>query len=583
VTEVDATGKQVPVQSTPGNRAYGRIVMLVDNGVNGDSRVQKTAMSAAAGGWDVILLGRSPTSSGETWKLGLAEVQLLPMPSPLRARRHEFRRRWITGPLAYPPTGIAEHRAQTVRAWQADLTVRRALMKLSDKRPSNWERQSVRIQTSAAAVLKKWVSFRRWQLTTAKRYRGSLRGPSDRAYTWFWRRLSDERSWRRLEPQLWDYELAYGPTVDRLKPDIIYANDFRMLGVGARAKVRARAAKRDVKLVWDVHEYLPGVKPRANNRRWLVANHAHEREYARYADTVITVSDQLAEMLKRDYSLAELPAVVLNTPSAADMSAASSDDAADIRTACELEPHVPLVVYSGAAAEQRGMGVMVEAMPILDNVHVAFVVNAPRGSYLNGLKARARELGAADRLHVLPYVPHSEVVAFLSTATAGVIPIHHWLNHEIQLITKFFEYSHARLPIVVSDVETMAATVRETGQGEAFRVDDVEDYARAVKAVIVDPQHYRDAYDRIDLAAWTWEAQAVNQDRVYRRLAPVSRQPADGATPSSTVSAAPVGAVPISPAPISAVPISPVPISLEATRPEAARPEVGSSEVGSSA
>ena len=358
------------------------------------------------------------------------------------------------------------------------------------------------------------------------------------------------------EPQLWDYELAYGPAVNRLKPDIIYANDFRMLGVGARAKIRARAAKRDVKLVWDVHEYLPGVKPRANNRRWLVANHAHEREYARYADAVITVSDQLAEMLKRDYSLAELPAVVLNTPSAADMSAASSDGAADIRTACGLEPHVPLVVYSGAAAAQRGMGVMVEAMPILDNVHVAFVVNAPSGSYLNSLKARARELGAADRLHVLPYVPHSEVVAFLSTATAGVIPIHHWLNHEIQLITKFFEYC-MRGTIVVSDVETMAATVRETGQGEAFRVDDVEDYVRAVKAVIVDPQHYRDAYDRIDPAAWTWEAQAVNQDRVYRRLAPARRQPADFAAPRPTVSPETTSAAPVSPAPFSAAPISP--------------------------
>jgi glycogen synthase len=36
----------------------GRIVMLVDNGVHGDSRVQKTAAAAAAAGWDVVLLGR---------------------------------------------------------------------------------------------------------------------------------------------------------------------------------------------------------------------------------------------------------------------------------------------------------------------------------------------------------------------------------------------------------------------------------------------------------------------------------------------------------------------------------------------
>jgi glycogen(starch) synthase len=41
--------------------ARGRIVMLVDNGVDGDSRVQKTARSAADHGWDVTLLGVSPT------------------------------------------------------------------------------------------------------------------------------------------------------------------------------------------------------------------------------------------------------------------------------------------------------------------------------------------------------------------------------------------------------------------------------------------------------------------------------------------------------------------------------------------
>ena len=69
-----------------------------------------------------------------------------------------------------------------------------------------------------------------------------------------------------------------------------------------------------------------------------------------------------------------------------------------------------------------------------------------------------------------------------------MIPIHHWPNHEIALITKFFEYSHARLPLVVSDVRTMAATVRSTGQGEVFRAEDVDDFVRALSAVLADPE-----------------------------------------------------------------------------------------------
>ncbi|GAA3732569.1 hypothetical protein GCM10022225_13340 [Plantactinospora mayteni] len=507
-----ATGTNEPT-------APARIVILVDNGVNGDSRVQKTARSAADAGWDVILLGRSPNGQPQSWKLGDAQVRLVRMPSPLRQRRHEYRRRWFIGPLAYPPTGIAAQRAQVVKAWQADLVIKRALLASGGRSGGSvLKRGSLRVQEVAAKVLKRWVSFRYWQLTTAQRLRGSLRSPWDRAYTWFWRRLLGVRSWRRLEPQLWDYELAYGPTVDQLRPDVIYANDFRMLGVGARAKIRARTKGRQIKLIWDVHEYLPGVKPRSNNARWMTANQAHEHEFSPYADAVITVSAQLAELLKRDHSLPLLPSVVLNTPNVADVE--WDEGAPNLRNRIGLGPETPLLVYSGAAAAHRGMGVMVEAMPHLPEAHVAFVVNDPQSAYLNSLVARAKELGAADRLHVLPYVAHHEVVGFLSTATAGVIPIHHWLNHEIQLITKFFEYSHARLPILVSDVETMAATVRENEQGEVFRVDDVEGYVRAAKAVIADPDRYRAAYKSIDLAAWTWEVQAEVQAGLYRRLAP---------------------------------------------------------------
>jgi hypothetical protein len=107
----------------------------------------------------------------------------------------------------------------------------------------------------------------------------------------------------------------------------------------------------------------------------------------------------------------------------------------------------------------------------------------------------------------------------LSGADVGVIPIHHWPNHEIALITKFFEYSQARLPLVVSDVRTMAATVRATGQGEVFKAEDVTDYVRAVRAVLDDPERYRSAYDKPGLLdGWTWTAQAEVLNSVYRRL-----------------------------------------------------------------
>ncbi len=110
---------------------------------------------------------------------------------------------------------------------------------------------------------------------------------------------------------------------------------------------------------------------------------------------------------------------------------------------------------------------------------------------------------------------------FLAAADAGVIPLQHWPNHEIALITKFFEYAHARLPLLVSDVRTMARATRDNGLGEVFRADDVDDYVRAVGRVLAEPARYRAGYDRPGLLdGWTWEAQAEVLEGVYRRLLP---------------------------------------------------------------
>jgi glycosyltransferase involved in cell wall biosynthesis len=353
------------------------------------------------------------------------------------------------------------------------------------------------------------------KLAKLKRTRSA---PLDRLTTRFWLTTMGDRAWRRLDPGVWDFELNFGPVIDALKPDLIHANDFRMLGVGARATVRARAAGRPTKLVWDAHEFLPGVRSWVNERK-LPAMVGYEREHARYADAVLTVSGGLADLLQRTHHLAERPDVVLNAPDAASTQRDIDEPVPDLRELCGIGPQVPLLVYSGLAAAQRGLDIMVEGLPRLPGAHAVFVCGDPNAAYVRGLLARADELGVRDRVHAVPYVPHWQVVPLLTGADVGVIPIHHWPNHEIALITKFFEYAHAGLPLVVSDVKTMAEVTRETGQGEVFTAKDTEDYVRAVRAVLDDPHRYTKAYEREGLLeGWTWEAQAEVLDDVYSRL-----------------------------------------------------------------
>ncbi|WP_369205690.1 glycosyltransferase family 4 protein [Streptomyces sp. PU-14G] len=510
---------RTPAAGQSTGRRRGRVVMLVCNGVRGDSRVQKTARSAAEAGWEVTLLGRSPDGRPASWRLGEARVRLLSVPTPLAHPPRASRRPLLTRPLAYRP-GTAGYRLQRAKARRDELRTRRAALALGPAGTLARGRRAARLALPrlAARLAQHWAGLRKRQLDQGLARRGTGTR-AERAAVALWQRTMKERCWRRLWPSLYDFELAYGRAVDELRPDLIHAHDFRMLGVGARAKIRAAARGETVKLVWDAHEFLPGVRPWTDDVRWLPAHLAHEREYVPYADAAVTVSATLAGLLRRTHHLAEDPHVVLNAPETPATRPVKTGGVPGLRALCGIGPGTPLVVYSGAAAPQRGLDTMVDALPGLPGVHTALVVPKPAAGYLGTLRARAARLGVAERLHVLPYVDCDQVVPFLAEADAGAIPLHHWPNHEIALITKFFEYAHARLPLVVSDVETMAATTRAAGIGEVFTAEDTDGYTRAVRAVLADPERYRAPYGRPGLLdRWTWEAQAQTLDRLYTGL-----------------------------------------------------------------
>ena len=500
-------------------RSRGRVVMLVDNHVVQDSRVQKQARSAAERGWNVTLLGQQRGAGRTTWRLGKARVQLVKVERALSRPGHLMRSGHLRSPLAYHRPDMASYREQQMLARRSDLKIERVRLLMDESESSHGfakEKKRLRLllQKLSLGVTRRWVDLRAVKTRQLHLRRTTMDAPLDRWTTWFWSKTMGVRSWRRLDPGLWAWELAYGPVIDRLKPDVLHANDFRMLGVGARAVLRARAKGRDIKLVWDAHEFLPGIARNAHHR-WHLAQRAYEREHAQYADAVITVSDRLADLLVAEHGLTTRPTVVLNAPVVSTAKASTMS----LRESCGVDSDVPLLVYSGGAAPQRGLDTMVEALGSLPDVHIALVVPNPKSAYVTALRERAAALGAGGRLHILPYVAVDDIVPYLSGADAGVHPTLHFPNHEISLATKFLEYSHARLPIVVSDVKTMAETVRRTGQGEVFEAENVDDFVRAVHAVLADPDRYRRAYDAPGLLEqWTWETSADALDAVYDRL-----------------------------------------------------------------
>ncbi|WP_165547241.1 glycosyltransferase [Kribbella sindirgiensis] len=315
--------------------------------------------------------------------------------------------------------------------------------------------------------------------------------------------------WRRVMPELVDQELTLGPLLDRLLIEVIHVHDVFMLGIAARAAHRAALDGRTIKIIYDAHEYIPGVPVVAPRR--VAAYSDLEREFIRDADRVVTVSEPLAQWLKRDHKLTELPDVVLNAP----VSPPEDTEVVGLREQLRLPEDVPLLVYGGGVNRARGVGTAVEGLTHLPGVHLAIVARA--NSVTAELEARAAELGVADRVHLAPFVAAEVVPLYLRSATIGLSPLLHAPNHDIAVTNKFCEYIAAGLPIITSDTPAQADLVKELDLGAVYPAGDVDGLVRAVQTVLADRDRIaqRIANDPELQHRFSWAAQAEVLRSVY--------------------------------------------------------------------
>ncbi len=473
------------------------MAVIVANAITGDSRVQKTAIAAARDGWDVTLIGLSRKRGVQRSTFGAVDVLRVPVKDAYRHHLHmrdglTLRRRLTQFGLPNPQARHAYRAAH--RAWLLD--------------------QDSRLATTggAGALLKplrrQWTGGR----DAVHRFRDRLWGweehhrPKDRPPTGEWR-----LDW----PAQVDFDLAYVPVLVDLAPDVIHANDITMISTGALAVSRLRLSGHQVSWLYDAHEYVTGVDwPRPEMQS---AFPAMEREFIHRPDAVVTVSPEIADILQKDYRLPETPLVVRNVPI---RSAVGADpESPSVRAAAGVADGVPLLVYSGWLAAERGVRTAVDALVDLPECHLA-IVSGHASAELTAIMSAASELGVWDRVHVVPYVPQHQVPDYLASADLGLICSRHSMNYELSLPTKLSEYLHGGVPVIASDVRTLRAFVEQHGVGEVFESDNPASFAEAVRRGLA---HRAELTARISdgvLTELSWEKQSAGLLELYRRIAP---------------------------------------------------------------
>lgn len=237
--------------------------------------------------------------------------------------------------------------------------------------------------------------------------------------------------WGRIKRLYLRYVLPIRYICD-FKPDIIHANDFDTLMFSYKASRKTGAA-----IVYDSHEIFAeniGIA----DRKWLKRFIIHkEGRLVKKVDAMICVSNAAQAYFKKKYKVE--PIVVTNCP---------------MRNAISLRPKVSdrfEVVYQGLIVKGRGYEEFIQSAMCLDD-DVRLIIRG-YGSAEQGLHHIVERNHLEDKVVFAKPVDVKDLISAASSSHVGVVltrPVN--INFQLSVSNKVFEYAHAGLPEILSDV-----------------------------------------------------------------------------------------------------------------------------------
>jgi glycosyltransferase involved in cell wall biosynthesis len=244
----------------------------------------------------------------------------------------------------------------------------------------------------------------------------------------------------------------------------VHANDLETLPAAARL-----ARDLHSRLVYDAHELYTDFDPDPPRLANAVLARL-ERRLARDADAVVTVSEPIADELRRRLDVE--PIVVLNAPEL------------DEREPPQPEPGALRAVYQGAFGTGRPLEDLLDAIRRAPSVQLTLRVNrSSRDALLAVLPAEL-----ADRVAVRDPVQPADVVTGLHGHHVGLLfdrPLTR--NAELSAPNKLFEYLMAGLAIVAPDLPGLHWLAEEE-LGVLFEPGSPASFGAALEAIASDPE-----------------------------------------------------------------------------------------------
>lgn len=188
------------------------------------------------------------------------------------------------------------------------------------------------------------------------------------------------------------------------------------------------------------------------------------------------------------------------------------------------EKPAPRILYLGGINKERGLEVILEAMPLVREKHPAALCQLVGPLDPGGLSPRFLPLEpwlARGNVQVLGKVPYSQVPGILQSAHIALVPLLPTLNYQKAIPVKLIEYMAAGLPVVGSRFGYIAAILNEENCGRLAEPGDPRSLAGEICALIENPgqalSYAQKGWDAFH-GKYSWEREEEKLLAVYKQV-----------------------------------------------------------------
>ncbi|HQV38862.1 MAG: glycosyltransferase [Flavobacteriales bacterium] len=238
------------------------------------------------------------------------------------------------------------------------------------------------------------------------------------------------------------------------------------------------ARMRGKKLIYDTHEFYTEVPELVRRPRIRAVWLAIEQWIFPKLKTVITVNRSIAEQYHARYG--NTVQVVRNIPMKRDLGPMPS------REALQLPADKRILVMQGAGINvDRGAEEAVLAMRELPECLLLIIGGGDAWPVLEQL---VKEHALQDRVRLLGKLPYERMMAYTRNADLGLtLDKDTNLNYRFSLPNKLFDYLHAGIPVLATDLPEVAGIVREFDCGVVLKQAEPGAIVQAVQQLLADP------------------------------------------------------------------------------------------------